>query len=40
MIIPQTVLAVLITAATALVALAPIVLLTLWIKDRKEGRLW
>jgi hypothetical protein len=40
MIIPETVLSILITGATALVAVAPIVLLILWIKDRKEGRLW
>ena len=40
MIISETALAVLITVATALVALAPVVLLVLWIKDRKEGRLW
>lgn len=40
MIISETLLAVLISAATVLVAVAPLVLLLLWLKDRKEGRLW
>jgi hypothetical protein len=35
-----TVLGVLITVATVLVAVAPVVLLAIWLKDHKEGRLW
>ncbi len=40
MTISQTLLAALITAATALVAVAPVILLLLWIRDRKRGKLW
>ena len=31
---------ILIVAATALAAVAPVILLILWIKDHKGGRLW
>lgn len=34
------VLELLILAATALVAVAPVILLVLWFRDRKGGRLW
>lgn len=40
MIISEPMLEVLIIAATLLVAVAPVVLVVLWLKDRKEGRLW
>ncbi|MGD2118606.1 MAG: hypothetical protein PVG66_09615 [Chromatiales bacterium] len=40
MIISATALTFLIIAATALVALAPLVLILIWLKDSKEGRLW
>jgi len=30
----------LITASTLLVAVAPVILIVLWFKDRKDGDLW
>ena len=40
MTISASALELLIVVATALAAVAPIVLLILWIKDRKGGKLW
>ena len=40
MTISASALELLIVAATVLAAVAPIVLLVLWIKDRKGGKLW
>jgi len=40
MIISADALELLIVAATALAAVAPIILLILWVKDRKGGNLW
>ena len=40
MIISADALELLIVAATTLAAAAPIILLVLWLKDRKGGNLW
>jgi hypothetical protein len=40
MIITADALGILITVATLMVAVAPVVLLVLWMKDKKGGRLW
>jgi hypothetical protein len=40
MTISANALEVLIVAATALAAIAPIILLILWVRDRKGGNLW
>ena len=40
MTLPASLFGMLIYAATALVAVAPLILLVLWVKDRKDGRLW
>jgi hypothetical protein len=40
MIIPADILNLLIMAATTLVALAPLILVFLWVKDKKGGQLW
>ena len=40
MIISSNMLGALIVMATVLVALAPVVLIVLWIRDRKGGKLW
>jgi hypothetical protein len=40
MTISSTVLALLITISTVLVAIAPVTLIVLWLRDRKNGDLW
>ena len=40
MIVSATTLSILIIAATVLVAVAPVVLIVLWLKDNKKGLLW
>lgn len=40
MIVSATALGILIIAATVLVAIAPIVLIVLWLRDNSKGLLW
>lgn len=40
MTISATALELLITASTLLVAIVPVVLIVLWFKDKKGGKLW
>lgn len=40
MIVSANVLELLITISTALVAIAPVILIFLWLKDKKGGKLW
>jgi hypothetical protein len=40
MTVSANVLELLITISTALVAIAPVILVFLWLKDKKGGKLW
>ena len=40
MMISATALEILITVSTLLVAVAPVILILLWLKDKKGGNLW